>query len=700
MVDRPRRAKILLHVGAHKTGTTSIQHTLAANRSWLAENGIYYPDPKPFFHSQSVAHHDLAHALAGNSPGQLEKAARFREHLKGASQVHSTILLSAEPFYRHILKPSKNEKADHYESDTIRLSDDEILFARERYIEKVGEYFDGFDVNVILFLRRHDNFVESLYRSSVANTPYSGGFEKYIQRSKFKFDYQRQISIFSQYIGQVSVYSYEQSLNQGIRNKFLEAIGLGDRQLSGTSNEGRLRASLAGKAVLWIDRSKQEGDLAKNAVQRRWHFALLPGSGFAAEGKTTHWKSIEDRDAFLDRHASPQLAHLFPPPDASLPPLAVLTDQEYHEISARFLKWEKDNAAYIRGREKRRLPAYFIESAEKSDTPLLRRLRRGEKAVVAICCITRYRPKMLSALLDSWSRLTFPPDVEPFFVVVDNDEMGSGKKIVDEFRARIGAGGLVYEIEPEVGIPYARNAAVNVALSKGAELIAFVDDDEVVAVDWFEKLYEVYDKSGAQLVGGPVRAAFASTPKSAAERMVQQGIQNRYERIERSATEKLKKGNLRNLAILTNNWLADAELFTRHKLSFDRSLRFTGGSDTKFFRDAIAKGIRTGWAPDALVYETIPRERTSLAYQYQRGKEQSKTSIRAKIKTKGRLKVLPAMLASLAFRTAGAGLLLAATPFSQGRTLVRFSRSCGWIAGRLSGFVGRESNLYRKITGG
>lgn len=135
-------------------------------------------------------------------------------------------------------------------------------------------------------------------------------------------------------------------------------------------------------------------------------------------------------------------------------------------------------------------------------------------------------------------------------------------------------------------------------------------------------------------------------------------------------------------------------------MRFDPELRYSGGSDTKFFRDAKARNIRTDWAPDAVVFETIPRERASLAYQYRRGKEQSKTSIGAKIEEEGRVKVLPVLVASVALRSVGAGLLFVAIPLTGGRTLVRFTRSCGWIVGRFSGFFGRRSNLYRRITGG
>lgn len=40
--------KVILHVGTHKTGTTSIQAALAASRPALQAAGILYPDVSPF----------------------------------------------------------------------------------------------------------------------------------------------------------------------------------------------------------------------------------------------------------------------------------------------------------------------------------------------------------------------------------------------------------------------------------------------------------------------------------------------------------------------------------------------------------------------------------------------------------------------------------------------------------------------------
>jgi hypothetical protein len=697
------KPKLLLHVGSHKTGTTSIQDALAANRTWLEQNGVYYPNPKPFFFRKTDAHHDLAHALAGGSDRQLTGARRFRAHLLEASSQHNRILLSAEPFYRHVVSPTNNDRDIAAEVDGETLTEDDLLRRRRKYVARVAEYFEDFDVEIILFLRRPDNFAESLYKNAVVSTQYKGGFRKYTKRKTFKFDYRTQRLIFAKHFPLITIRSYEGSMAKGIVPAFFETIGLDGPPPAASGAMDRLRRSLSNKATLWIDRSKLELELSRQDVYRRWHFSMLPTSTFASESSSTLWTSSAERDAFLDRYMDPDLEELFPRNEDHALDRASLSDDEHASASAKFLEWEQQNGSYLAWRERRRIPPYRLDKpAPALDVAFtaVKPVASEGKTVAAICCITRHRPRMLSALLASWSKLELPETIDPVFIVVENDELAPNEKIVAKARPGFTAGRLIYMVEPEIGIPQARNAAIQVALDHGAGFVAFVDDDETVSADWFVRLHQTYVLSGAQLIGGPVRAAVVSQPAGGVYlRIIQNGIRDRYRHVEQKAAVRLRRGQLDRITILTNNWLAHADLFIKHGLRFDPELRYSGGSDTQFFRDAVEKGIRTGWAPDAVVFETVPPERTSLAYQYRRGREQSKTSVRAKIKAEGHAKILPVLIMSIALRSIGAGLLFVAIPLTGGRTLVRFTRSCGWIVGRVAGYFGGTSLLYRQITG-
>ncbi len=59
--------KIKLHIGTHKTGTTSIQKYFRKNENALRENKIWYPNFDIINQNKRYAHHELAHSIAGKS---------------------------------------------------------------------------------------------------------------------------------------------------------------------------------------------------------------------------------------------------------------------------------------------------------------------------------------------------------------------------------------------------------------------------------------------------------------------------------------------------------------------------------------------------------------------------------------------------------------------------------------------------------
>jgi hypothetical protein len=93
--------KLVLHVGAHKTGTTYLQSTFFDNRALLADHGIHYPDMGP-----NKAHHVLGAPWLDMEA--LEKAAKrqggadavWDAFLSTYSAVEGTVFLSSESFSR------------------------------------------------------------------------------------------------------------------------------------------------------------------------------------------------------------------------------------------------------------------------------------------------------------------------------------------------------------------------------------------------------------------------------------------------------------------------------------------------------------------------------------------------------------------------------------------------------------------------
>lgn len=143
--------KVILHIGTEKTGTTSIQRTLAYERDILAAGGILYPK---LFGSEN--HMEIAVAAMSNARADELKMVElsrqdcdhpeYRRRLK--DQLHSEI---AEGDYHTLIISN-----EHCHS---RLLSDEALI---RLVDLLSGAVPVSDIEVVVYLRRQDRLAVSL----------------------------------------------------------------------------------------------------------------------------------------------------------------------------------------------------------------------------------------------------------------------------------------------------------------------------------------------------------------------------------------------------------------------------------------------------------------------------------------------------------------------------------------------------------
>ncbi len=316
---------------------------------------------------------------------------------------------------------------------------------------------------------------------------------------------------------------------------------------------------------------------------------------------------------------------------------------------------------------------------------------------VTVAALTRRRPGMLADLIRSWAAMEAAPDARVRFLVVENDDAPRAADLVADLARLFPPGALAHVHEPELGIPFGRNRAADEAIAAGHDLLAFVDDDMVVAPDWLARLLAGYRSGGAMLLGAPMLAAPVAPEATWLQRRVHSALARRYDRKAARAAARASLTDTPGVTIVTNNWLGDLRLFTEHGLRFDEALRFTGGSDTRLYHQVRERGLRTGWVADALAWEVIPPDRLSLGYQYARGRDQSNQNLRRKMIADPRARW--ASLPAVAWRGVVLLALAVANLVTLGRWLPDLARTAGWIAGRVGAFTGRRSTLYENVTG-
>lgn len=304
---------------------------------------------------------------------------------------------------------------------------------------------------------------------------------------------------------------------------------------------------------------------------------------------------------------------------------------------------------------------------------------------VAICALTFRRPDGLAALLRGVASLELSASASTELVIVDNDPEGSAEAVVEQHRVELPCA-VHYVVESRRGIAQGRNRAAEVALAHGADLVAFIDDDEVPDPAWLTELLRVQAATGADVVTGPVLPVFEEPPP----RWVVSG--GFFER-PRFAT------GTRITYARTSNVLIAAALLLDPTPPFDEAFGTTGGEDTHFFMRARLAGAHIAWADDALVSELVPSSRLSATWltkrAYRRGNTLSLCLRDLRDSWPARVKRVGAAGVEIAV---GASRLIVAVVGGR-RWAVAGMSQVAYGVGLVTGLVGLRYDEYRTIHG-
>ena len=181
--------QLILHIGTHKTGTSAVQECLHRNERILAERGIYY------------AHRARARSL--NQLAQLIASGQSSE-ARALVGSHLAFLISAESFFAMTMFFHKLEGEDcgHYWT------------AEARCIELLHDVLPhDLPKRVMVFFRRQDKFLESVYAQTVRTRPLSATCEQFAASVGEALDYARHMRLWSRVFPDCVVHSYEETAN-------------------------------------------------------------------------------------------------------------------------------------------------------------------------------------------------------------------------------------------------------------------------------------------------------------------------------------------------------------------------------------------------------------------------------------------------------------------------------------------------------
>lgn len=306
---------------------------------------------------------------------------------------------------------------------------------------------------------------------------------------------------------------------------------------------------------------------------------------------------------------------------------------------------------------------------------------------VAVCAVTYLRPRGLARLLEGLCALRFagarPPEME--IVVVDNDPARSAEAVCDEWSGRL-PWPLRYRHEERRGVSHARNAAVAAAREAGADMMAFIDDDEVPQPGWLSELLRVQAQHGADVVAGPVLPVFEGEVPG----WVKRGGFFEAPRLPTGA----HKGDPG-----AGNVLIRMAALRDMPEPFDPRFTLSGGEDTHLFLRLAAAGAVMVWADEAVAHEWTPATRTRARWILQRVYRTANTW---SVCEREFHPTLGAAVVRAGKGVARIGIGLATLPVAlvRGRAgVVRSLWYVCWGAGNLTGLTRLRFQEYRTIHG-
>jgi hypothetical protein len=137
-----------IHVGPHKSGTTSIQWFLQENRAELLQHGYFVPESE----TKRGAHHALAEGLAGLDVGEHREPLVARSIAAIAETPAQTIIISSEAL-EGLFRNRQNTQAFFNRVRELNLEPKLILFPRNQ-----PQWINSSYASTVTIFRRSDSF--------------------------------------------------------------------------------------------------------------------------------------------------------------------------------------------------------------------------------------------------------------------------------------------------------------------------------------------------------------------------------------------------------------------------------------------------------------------------------------------------------------------------------------------------------------
>lgn len=272
--------KLYLHIGANKTGSSAVQEFLSKNRLALEAQGYCYPKLGEIYH----AHYGISSAFGCGPNGPR-----------------------VEPVELNALTEKLLEECGN--KDCIVSS--EYFITLKNASAVIDKLSKSFDLEIIVYFRRHDLWYESLYNQAVKtaiNPPWGKGIQAYLnyqwKKGSQTFDYLNIISIWKEHKDiklNVRPYEKESFKNGDIVDDFMSAVGINISE-GFKRNSTTINSSIPLELLDFID-SVNRSDVLNNPEKNRLCNAIVTLSSDKIKSEFKHLINPELRQKILNNQA-------------------------------------------------------------------------------------------------------------------------------------------------------------------------------------------------------------------------------------------------------------------------------------------------------------------------------------------------------------------------------------------------------------
>ncbi|RLJ58923.1 hypothetical protein BCF46_1061 [Litoreibacter meonggei] len=225
-------SRLIIHIGAPKTGTTAIQSHLYRNQDALRNQSVNYTVTQ----RNHIAHNILPRVIRkGSGPAYFEDLVNEIQQSPADSHIISSEML----FNPEIARRMCQLAADHLPQDILK------------------------NTKIICYLRRHDQFLESLYKQFVKRGKIPADPPEFLEQQLSKLSYQRVLSTYGDVFGQdnVVIRPFDRAKLEGgdVVQDFFSCLGLPKSGSDPAAESGEINPTLSAEI------SEQIGYMALHA---------------------------------------------------------------------------------------------------------------------------------------------------------------------------------------------------------------------------------------------------------------------------------------------------------------------------------------------------------------------------------------------------------------------------------------------------